>query len=103
MKIVGPDELVFGVDSLEACAAFLADYGLKHAGEKDGSGFYEALDGTGLSVYHKDDPSLPPPLPTNNMLRKTIYGVEDQATLVHRVRVSPRAHDDSAPAGSGQR
>ncbi|MEY9194735.1 hypothetical protein ABH991_008138 [Bradyrhizobium ottawaense] len=30
MKIVGPDELVFGVDSVEACAAFITDFGLKH-------------------------------------------------------------------------
>ncbi|TWB02432.1 VOC family protein [Bradyrhizobium stylosanthis] len=81
MKIVGPDELVFGVDSVEACAAFIADFGLKHVGEKDGSGLYEALDGTGLSIYPKGDPSLPPPLPTGNMLRRTIYGVEDQQTL----------------------
>lgn len=81
MRIVGPDELVFGVDSIEACAAFSTDFGLKHVGEKDGSGLYGSLDGTGLSIYRKDDPRLPPPLPTNSMLRKTIYGVEDQETL----------------------
>jgi catechol 2,3-dioxygenase-like lactoylglutathione lyase family enzyme len=81
MKIIGPDELVFGVDNVEACATFITDYGLKPVDVKDGTGFYEALDGTGLSIYRKDDPRLPPALPTGTMLRRTIYGVEDQETL----------------------
>jgi hypothetical protein len=32
-------------------------------------------------IAHKDDPSLPPGQGTASMLRKTIYGVADEATL----------------------
>ncbi len=77
MRIIGPDELVFGVDNLNACKDFLRDYGLA---EKD-NGRFEALDGTAMTVREKDDASLPPPLPTATMLRQTIWGVEDQKTL----------------------
>jgi hypothetical protein len=41
----------------------------------------EALDGTSIAVLHKDDPSLPPPMGTACMLRKTVYGVADRAAL----------------------
>ena len=77
MRIIGPDELVFGVDNLEACRTYLLDYGLDEAGEN----FFEALDGTGFTLRAKDDPSLPAPLPTATMLRQTVWGVEDEAAL----------------------
>ena len=41
-------------------------------------GRFEALDGTGVLVRHRDDPRLPPPLETANMLRQTVYGVADR-------------------------
>ena len=77
MRIIGPDELVFGVDNIDACATFLADYGLTDAGD----GRFEALDKTALTLRAKDDPALPAPLPTASLLRLTIWGVEDQAAL----------------------
>ena len=77
MRIIGPDELIFGVDNIDGCAAFLQDYGLHAAGD----GRFEALDGTALTIRAKGDPSLPPALPTATMLRQTIWGVEDSATL----------------------
>ncbi|WP_269506957.1 VOC family protein [Burkholderia sp. IMCC1007] len=78
MKILGPDTLVFGVEDVESCTQFLLDYGLTRQGEDR----FEALDGTGVVVRPKDDPSLPAwPFATANQLRKTIYGVADQATL----------------------
>jgi catechol 2,3-dioxygenase-like lactoylglutathione lyase family enzyme len=77
MNIIGLDALVFGVDDVAACRQYLVDYGLKDVGE----GRYEALDGTSIVVRAKDDPSLPPGLGTASMLRETIYGVADMATL----------------------
>lgn len=77
MQIIGPDELVFGVDNAEACEAFLRDYGLTESEP----GRFEALDKTALVVRAKDDPSLPPALPTGTTLRQTIWGVKDQASL----------------------
>ena len=77
MRIIGPDELIFGVDNLEDCKAFLQDCGLADKG----GGRFAALDGTGLTVRSKSDSSLPPPLPTSSLLRQTIWGVETQADL----------------------
>ena len=77
MNIIGPDALLFGVDDIEACAQYLTDYGL----EAIGNGRFEALDGTAVIIAARDDPSLPAPLETGSLLRKTIYGVADQATL----------------------
>lgn len=77
MNIIGPDALVFGVDDLQACRQYLIDYGLADAGD----GRFEAVDGTAIILRHKDDADLPPGLGTASMLRKTIYGVADAATL----------------------
>ncbi|MCG4454913.1 VOC family protein [Pseudomonas sp. MMS21-TM103] len=78
MNIIGPDTLIFGVDDVEQCEKFFTDYGLNPVGE----GRFEALDGTGVVVKHRDDSSLPAwTLETANMLRKTVYGVKDQSVL----------------------
>ncbi len=77
VRIVGPDELIFGVDNVDASKQFLRDYGLS---ESDG-GRFEALDGTALTVRAKGDADLPAPLPTATMLRQTVWGVEDEAAL----------------------
>ncbi len=77
MNIIGLDSLVFGVENLKDCEQYLIDYGLKSVG----NGVFEALDGTSVTVFAKDDPALPAPLESGSMLRKTVYGVADQATL----------------------
>jgi catechol 2,3-dioxygenase-like lactoylglutathione lyase family enzyme len=81
MKIIGPDALVFGVDDVAAGIECLTDYGLTPVNVTSSGGRFEALDGTAIIVAHKDDTSLPPSLGTGSMLRKTIYGVADAATL----------------------
>ena len=77
MQIIGPDALVFGVDDVAACETYLTAFGL----EAKGGGRFEALDGTAVIVKSRNDPSLPPPLESNAMLRQTIYGVADPATV----------------------
>ena len=77
MNIIGPDSLVFGVDDVDACTTYFTDYGLTPAGD----GRFEALDGTSVVIRPRDDASLPAALETGSMLRKTIYGVADKATL----------------------
>lgn len=81
MRIIGPDELVFGVDDMTASAEFLDAYGLTEVNKTDSGSSFEALDGTALTLRRRDDVSLPAPLKTSTMLRLTIWGVEDQATL----------------------
>ena len=77
MNFIGPDALVFGVVVVAACSLYLTDYGLAPVG----GGRFEALDGTAIVIAHKDDAALPPGLGTASMLRKTVYGVADAATL----------------------
>ena len=77
MNIIGPDKIVFGVDDVATCQQFVIDYGLVQQDDYN----YVALDGTGIEIRQIDDPSLPAALPTSTMLRKTIYGVADQATV----------------------
>src|SRR4051812_12241513 len=77
MRIVGPDEIVFGVEDIEDCAKFVTDFGLKDVG----NGYYEALDGTCLVLKKHDDPSLPPSLPSGSKHRQTVWGVADAAAL----------------------
>lgn len=77
MNIIGPDTLVFGVDDLASCAQYLVDYGLSPVGERR----FEALDGTGIELAAMDAPDLPPALPSGSMLRETVYGVADLASL----------------------
>ena len=77
MNIIGPDALVFGVDDVEACSQYLTAFGLTPVG----AGRFEGLDGTAIVIRAKTDPSLPPALETGAMLRQTVYGVADKATL----------------------
>jgi catechol 2,3-dioxygenase-like lactoylglutathione lyase family enzyme len=77
MNIIGPDELVFGVDDMEVSTQYLLDYGLQ---PREG-GRFEALDGTAVVVVRASDPTLPPPLRPAPSLRETTYGVGDESTL----------------------
>jgi catechol 2,3-dioxygenase-like lactoylglutathione lyase family enzyme len=81
MNIIGPDALVFGVDDVASCSKYLADYGLTPVGATKDGGRFKALDGTSIIIADKRDTSLPAPLASGNMLRKTIYGVADFAAL----------------------
>ncbi|ONN66212.1 VOC family protein [Herbaspirillum sp. VT-16-41] len=77
MNIIGPDALVFGVDDLPACRQYLLDYGLSDAGDDR----FEALDGTAIVLRARDDATLPPAMSTASLLRETVYGVADAASL----------------------
>ena len=81
MNIVGPDYLVFGVDDLPSAMTYLEAFGLKPVDVTEAGGLFESLDGTGIVVRHKNDPSLPAPLKTANMLRQQVYGVVSAADL----------------------
>jgi catechol 2,3-dioxygenase-like lactoylglutathione lyase family enzyme len=80
VNIIGPDALIFGVESVEEGARFLLDYGLNPVESKAGRRF-EAMDGTYIELRSIDDASLPPRLGPVCKLRKTVYGVADRATL----------------------
>ena len=73
--------MVFGVDDVAACTQYLTDYGLAPVACGASGGRFEALDGTAVVIAHRSDAALPPAMGTASMLRKTIYGVANAATL----------------------
>ena len=81
MKITGLETLLFGVEDLEGCAQYLKDYGLIAAREDGAGGRYEALDGSAVELAAASDASLPPAMANGCLLRKTVLGVADAATL----------------------
>lgn len=81
MNIIGPDELVFGVEDIEACTQYLVDYGLQPAVLTANGGRFEALDGTAVVLAQASDRDLPPAAGPTSLLRETVYGVEGQGTL----------------------
>jgi catechol 2,3-dioxygenase-like lactoylglutathione lyase family enzyme len=81
MNIVGPDELVFGVEDLAACSQYLLDYGLTRSGSQDQGDRFEALDGTAIVLHHAADATLPPIQGKPAALRETVYGVADAGSL----------------------
>src|ERR1019366_6096425 len=81
MNITGLDALIFGVDDVAGCSQYLIDYGLGPVRANADGGRFEALDGTAVVLARTGDPSLPPALSTGCMLRKTVFGVADDATL----------------------
>lgn len=81
MNIIGLDALVFGVDDIEGCTQYLTDYGLMPIGAGPAGGRFEAVDGTAVVIARADDASLPPPLGTGCLLRKTVMGVSDKVAL----------------------
>jgi len=80
MNIIGPDELVFGVDDIDACTRYLLDYGLQPSGMPS-EGRFEALDGTAVVIARASDANLPAAAGPASMLRETVYGVGDEGTL----------------------
>lgn len=81
MNIIGPDELVFGVEDLDACMRYLTDYGLSPVGVDARGGRFEALDGTAVVLRRANDRDLRVAPTPACMLRETVYGVGDTATL----------------------
>ena len=81
MRIIGPDQLIFGVEDLDACVQCLTDYGLKKVESGSHGANFEALDGTGVIVRRAGDAALAPATAPSPNLRETLYGVADAATL----------------------
>lgn len=82
MRIIGPDEIVFGVDNLDACRGFLVDYGLdEESWDAVTGGTFVAVDNTAVTVRPRDFAALPTALASGSTLRQTVYGVEDAAVL----------------------
>jgi catechol 2,3-dioxygenase-like lactoylglutathione lyase family enzyme len=81
VNIIGPDELVFGVEDMAACSRYLEDYGLTRSSSQGRVARFKALDGTAIVLRDASDPDLPPTQGKPAALRETVYGVADADTL----------------------
>ena len=104
MSIVGIDAITYGVEDVELCRRFFADWGLKEVAP----GRFETLNGCEVNVLPKDDPGLPPAMEAGSTLREVVFGAEGAALqpctdpngLALRFRKSTKRSIDSmgAPA-----
>jgi AAHS family 4-hydroxybenzoate transporter-like MFS transporter len=82
MGIVGLEEMVFGVDEIDTCAAFFSDVGLdKVAGGKSGADFAVPGEGSQLRLRRIGDTALPRPLENGSSLREIVWGVAGKSEL----------------------
>jgi catechol 2,3-dioxygenase-like lactoylglutathione lyase family enzyme len=80
-NIIGLEELVFGVDDVDACRQYLVDYGLVSVGNDGAGERFEAEDGTAVIVCRNDQAGLPAQMTGAPSIRETVYGVDTAATL----------------------
>ena len=81
MDIIGPDQLIYGVEDLEASLKFASDFGLDQSEMSSNGGVLSALDGTSMKILRATDGSLAAPNAPSPNLRETIYGVRNAATI----------------------
>ena len=100
--INGIDKVVYGVEDMEECARFFADWGLSPAGENGGGVLFETLDGGEVELRPASDPSLPPAFESGSTLRRIVWGVEGEQELgALRERLAARGPVDSDKDGPG--
>jgi catechol-2,3-dioxygenase len=81
MRILGIDEITFGVEDLALCQRFFADWGLTLLSHSTTEQVFETLNGCRVVVKHKDDASLPPAIEAGSTLREVVWGVESDDDL----------------------
>jgi len=77
----GIQQIIYGVEDMDTCRRFLADWGLKLISETANSATYETLDGSEVIIAPIDHPSLPAAIEAGPTLRQITWGVRTQADL----------------------
>ena len=72
MSIVGIESITYGVDDMELCRRFFADWGLKEVA----AGNFECLNGCEVKLRRRDDPALPPAMEPGSTLREVVWGTD---------------------------
>lgn len=74
-RIEGIDRVTYGVEDLDACRRFFADWGLRQARGDDRGFDFESLNGCEVRVRRFDDPALPAAVEPGSTLREVVWGV----------------------------
>ncbi len=102
MTILGIEQITYGVDDLDTCRRFFADWGMREVAHDAGRARFETLNGCTVLVVKADDPSLPPAFETGPTLREVTWGVADAADLARyreRLAGAPGYHADERGVG----
>jgi catechol 2,3-dioxygenase-like lactoylglutathione lyase family enzyme len=76
------EEVHFGVEDVEECVRFFADFGLADTGLPDhGIARFSTPVGQRLFFHPISDPGLPPPVEEGSTVREIIWGVEDEQDI----------------------
>ncbi len=81
MTITGIDGITYGVEDMDACTRFLADWGLTEVSRAADRVGCETLDGTEVWAVDGAASDLPPAVEDGPTLRRVTWGVSDQAAL----------------------
>jgi catechol 2,3-dioxygenase-like lactoylglutathione lyase family enzyme len=81
LDIIGPEQLVFGVEDLDESLKFATDFGLIKAEGVASGGVWESADGTSMKILRASDIGLARPNAPSPNIREAIYGVRNAATL----------------------
>ncbi len=81
MNITGAENLIFGVEDIDACRRFCSLYGLKESQASEKLASFRALDGSGVELRPMDDPELPAAQVPGSTLRAAVWGVSARADL----------------------
>jgi len=81
MTILGIEQITYGVEDLETCRRFFADWGLKEVSADAERIHFETLNGATIVAALMDDPSLPPAFESGPTLREVTWGVATREEL----------------------
>jgi catechol 2,3-dioxygenase-like lactoylglutathione lyase family enzyme len=80
MNVTNLDSATFGVNDLDICRRFWADFGLTES-HADGATVFSCANGSTVVLRGADDPSLPAPIEAGATLREATFGVRTAADL----------------------
>jgi catechol 2,3-dioxygenase-like lactoylglutathione lyase family enzyme len=72
MSITGIDSITYGVEDVELCRRFFADWGLAEIAPGD----FETLNGCEVKIRHKDTPDLAPAMEAGSTLREVVWATD---------------------------
>jgi catechol 2,3-dioxygenase-like lactoylglutathione lyase family enzyme len=81
VTILRIERVVYGVEDIDLCARFFAEFGLRPVAESPEAATLRTLAGQTVELRRADDPSLPPALEPGSTIREVVWGVDDQAAL----------------------
>ena len=81
MEITGLESLVYGVEDMETCKRFNADFGLEQVEADSKGAVFQTVEGSTVVLRDIRDPSLPPAVTPGPQLRQVIWGVSSKKVL----------------------